>query len=183
MAYLAFNESLRTAGHNFLSGLKSLFDKDSWSGEAAGWNKFVTRKTEYFDSLYTLSRITKSLVKDIQKVGGYAFTSKDIDNAMSSREQFGFEYGTKYSNIQSKSATNYLIKHGNILTYGFKNDGHATCIKHIPAGGNKSYLLAITFDSDSIEHVEAVVKGTGIDAGLQLKQIPFHYDVSEYKKD
>ena len=117
---------------------------------------------------------------------GYLFSPRDLEAAMNKREQYitgGMpSYGTKISKLQADSATNYMTKQ-NILTMGFKNAGHQTCIKKLPAGGNKVYLLAITFDSDEIDHVEAVVKGSGIDSGLQLKQIPFHYDISEYKKD
>jgi hypothetical protein len=101
---------------------------------------------------------------------------------MTSRENFGMGYGTRFYNIQAKSATNYLIKHGNILNSGIKDSGHATCVKKLPVGGNRAYLLAITFDSDEIEHVEVVVKGKGAVTGLQLKEIPFRYEISEYKK-
>ena len=187
MAYITFNETLMTAGKGIVMGLQQLFDSKAWSPGPEGWNNAVKRKTQYFDSLYTLHRIQKNLIKDIQKVRGYLFSPRDLEAAMNKREQYitgGMpSYGTKISKLQADSATNYLTKNSNILTAGFKDAGHQTCIKKVPAGGNKVYLLAITFDSDEISHVEAVVKGTGIDAGLQLKQIPFHYDVSEYKKD
>ena len=189
MAYITFNESLRTAGKGIILSLRTLFDSKAWSPGPEGWNNAVKRKTEYFDELYTLQPIAKSLIKDIQKIKGYLFNPRDLESAMNKREQYidsssgMVSYGTKISRLQSNSATNYLTKKSNILTMGFKNAGHQTCIKKLPAGGNKVYLLAITFDSDSIEHVEAVVKGTGIDAGLQLKEIPFRYSVEQYKKD
>ena len=186
MAYITFNETLMTAGKGIVMSLQQLFDSKAWSPGPEGWNNAVKRKTQYFDSMYTLSRISKSLIQDIQKVKGFLFSPGTLEQAMNKREQYvdnqGFvSYGTKISKLQNDSATNYMTKQ-NIITMGFKNAGHQTCIKKLPAGGNKVYLLAITFDSDEIDHVEAVVKGTGIDAGLQLKEIPFRYDLDEYKK-
>ena len=186
MAYITFNESLMTAGKGIIMSLQTLFDSKAWSPGPEGWNNAVKRKTQYFDSMYTLNRISKQLIKEVQRVNGFLFSPSTLEQAMNKREQYmtgGYpSYGTKISKLQADSATNYMTKQ-NIITAGFKNAGHQTCIKKLPAGGNKVYLLAITFDSDEIDHVEAIVKGTGIDAGLQLKEIPFRYDVSEYKKD
>ena len=96
--------------------------------------------------------------------------------------------------IEELKLPNYYIAAGSVfqtiwnyydnkpLNSGIKDSGHATCVKKLPVGGNRAYLLAITFDSDEIEHVEVVVKGKGAVTGLQLKEIPFRYEISEYKK-
>jgi len=194
MAYLSFNEDLKTVAHNILSNQFGNHAKNIKGAYALGvgilqLNPFVIGSSllggkdwidnKYFNAHWTMTDKLKATISSwCKKAGATPFKKKKIDISLgfsghtTNLRQDGHELG----NIHTRLATRSIGK-GMLTT-------STTCIP-IPAGNGLFYYVYPTFDASDIYDLKALKQtGTGRNDYKVVELIQWKsIDHNQYKKD
>lgn len=184
----SLDESLTTMGAQFLHGLKSIFDIDSYFDDDRAWSKYMERKREHFNEYHTITPALKAKLQTwVRRIPGALILPKgELDRFLDA------------TNTEKRTSTAYVDAGGVMVPisqeydYEERNEvsaqrrarasnaynsiTNATCSYRLDMGGGKQSLLFITFDSDSIKQMQCICtnkysKG-GMNSGITAVKIP-----------
>lgn len=196
MAYLqcmgltpkTLDESLTTMGAQFLHGLKSIFDIDSYFDNDRAWVKYMERKRQHFDEYHTITPALKAKLQTwVRQIPGALILPKgELDqflNATNSEQRQSTTY-VKAGNVMVPITQTYTYEERNEVSAqrrarssnAYNSITNATCSYRLDMGGGKQSLLFITFDSDSIKTVSVICSNKyskgGMNNGITATKIP-----------
>lgn len=196
MAYLqcmgltpkTLDESLTTMGAQFLHGLKSIFDIDSYFDNDRAWVKYMERKRQHFDEYHTITPALKAKLQTwVRQIPGALILPKgELDqflNATNSEQRQSTTY-VKAGNVMVPITQTYNYEERNEVSAqrrarasnAYNSITNATCSYRLDMGGGKQSLLFITFDSDAIKSVIVICSNKyskgGMNSGITATKIP-----------